>query len=255
MGLDVVHLQCHIGTDTIGLARRGARVVGVDFSTEAIAVARQLSMRCGLDVEWVDANVFDAVAALGERTFDVVYTGVGAIGWLPDLTAWAQVVRDLLKPGGMLYLVELHPMWVALIGDGSTICQDALGARFTRWDKPDRVSYAHPEKRLSAVSSFERLHAISEVLTAVLDAGLTIELFHEFDVTPAPTPWLKPEGTASTGSLKARHASPSPTRCEHGAQHHEPPSRRATGADAPRMVGDPGHCRRTTMRSGQYGLV
>jgi SAM-dependent methyltransferase len=145
VGLDVVHLQCHIGTDTIGLARRGARVLGVDFSTEAIAVARQLSMRCGLDVEWVDANVYDAVGALGERTFDVVYASVGAIGWLPDLTdgrhPWAQVVRDLLKPGGMLYLVELHPMWVALIGDGSTICQVALGARFTRWDKPDRVSY------------------------------------------------------------------------------------------------------------------
>lgn len=194
LGLDLLHLQCHIGTDTIAWARRGARVVGLDFSTEAITAARELSARCGLDVEWVQANVYDAVAAVGERTFDVVYTGIGALGWLSDLGRWAEVVRALLKPGGVLYLVELHPMWVALIEDGATVCQDALGAAYTRWDEPDRVSYADPDHPLSAVSSFERLHSISEVLTAVLDAGMTIELFHEFDVTPAPTPWLEPRG-------------------------------------------------------------
>lgn len=219
-GLHLLHLQCHIGSDTIGWARRGARVVGLDFSTEAITAARQLSAGCDLDVEWVQANVYDAVAAVGARTFDVVYTGVGALGWLPDLTSWAQVVRGLLKPGGVLYLVELHPMWVALIEDGATICQDALGASYTRWDEPDRVSYADPGRALSSVSSFERLHAISDVLTAVLDAGMIIELFHEFDVTPAPTPWLEPRSDRLydfpqgkprfplTYSLRARHPAP-----------------------------------------------
>ncbi|HEY1636235.1 MAG TPA: hypothetical protein VGF64_15865, partial [Acidimicrobiales bacterium] len=137
------------------------------------------------------ANVYDAVAALGGRTFDVVYTGVGALGWLPDVARWAEVVHALLEPGGALYLVELHPMWVALVEDGSTITQDAIGAAYTRWDEPNRVSYADANRPLSAVSSFERLHAISAVLTAVLDAGMSIELFHEFDVTPAPTPWLE----------------------------------------------------------------
>ena len=150
-----------------------------------------MSTRCGLDVEWVQANVYDAVTALGGRTFDVVYTGVGALGWLPDLARWAEVVHTLLVPGGVLYLVELHPMWVAVIEDGSTITQRALGAAYTRWDKPNRVSYADATRPLSAVSSFERLHAISAVLTAVLNAGMSIELFHEFDVTPAPTPWLE----------------------------------------------------------------
>jgi SAM-dependent methyltransferase len=191
-GLDLIHLQCHIGSDTIGWARRGARVVGLDFSPQALAAAGELSARCGLEIEWVQANVYDAVEAVGGRSFDVVYTGIGALGWLPDLRAWAQVVHDLLEPGGVLYLVELHPMWVALIEDGTTICQDAVGAAYTRWDEPDRASYADPGRRLSSVSSFERLHAVSELLSAVLDAGLTIELFHEFDVTPAPTPWLVP---------------------------------------------------------------
>ena len=119
--MDLVHLQCHIGSDTIAWARRGARVVGLDFSDEAIAVATDLSKRCELDVEWVQANVYDAVEALRGRTFDGVYTGVGALGWLPDLKPWAEIVHSLLKPGGVLYLVELHPMWVALVSDGTTI--------------------------------------------------------------------------------------------------------------------------------------
>lgn len=190
-GLDLVHLQCHIGSDTIAWARRGARVVGLDFSSTAIEAARDLSARCGLDVEWVEADLYAAPDALHARTFDVVYTGIGALGWLPDLTAWAEVVSSLLRPGGVLYVVELHPMWVALIEDGSSLGQDALGAAYTRWDEPDRSSYADPARSLANVSSFERLHAISEVLSAVLDVGLTVELFHEFDVTPAPTPWLE----------------------------------------------------------------
>lgn len=190
-GLDLLHLQCHIGSDTVAWARRGANVAGVDFSTNALDVARELSRRCRLDIEWVEADVYEAGVALGGRTFDVVYTGIGALGWLPDLNLWADVVGSLVAPGGVLYVVELHPMWVALIEDGNAICQDAVNTRFTRWDEEDRVSYAAPGRPLAHVSSFERLHSISDVLSAVLRAGLVVELFHEFDMTPAPTPWLE----------------------------------------------------------------
>ncbi len=82
-------------------------------------------------------------------------------------------------------------MWVALGDDGLTIREDAVDAPYARWDEEGRVSYADPDHPLSAVSSWERLHSLSDVLSAVLDAGLTVELFHEFDVTPAPTPWLE----------------------------------------------------------------
>lgn len=190
-GLDLIHLQCHIGTDTIGWARRGAKVVGLDFSPQAIEVARQLSVRCGVDVEWVASDVYQATTALGGRSFDVVYTGVGALGWLPDLGPWAEVVWSLLRPGGVLYVVELHPMWVAMIEDGRTVCQHAIDAPFQRWDEEDRTSYADGERRLSSVSSFERLHSISDLLSAVLSVGLTVELFHEFDVSPSPSSWLE----------------------------------------------------------------
>lgn len=189
-GLDLVHLQCHLGTDTIGWARRGASVVGLDFSSAAVEVARDLGRRCGVVADWVVSDVYDADAALGRRRFDVVYTGIGAIGWLPDIDRWAEVAATLLRPGGVLYLVELHPMWVALVEDGRTICQPAFDAAYTRWDDEERFSYADPTRPLEHRSSFERLHSISDVLSAVLAAGLQIELFHEFDVTPSPSPWL-----------------------------------------------------------------
>src|SRR4051794_26862196 len=189
-GLDLLHLQCHIGSDTIAWARRGANVVGLDFSHEAISIAQQLSSNCGLAIDWVEADVYDAVSALGGRRFDVVYTGIGALGWLPDLDRWAQVVESLLRPGGVVYVVEIHPMWVTVIEDGRTICQDAVDAEFERWDEAGRESYAVPGRPLAHTSSFERLHSISDVLSAILSVGLTIELFHEFDVTPAPTAWL-----------------------------------------------------------------
>ena len=100
-GLDLVHLQCHIGTDTLSWARRGARVVGLDFSEPAIESARALADEIGLAdrSEFVHADVFDAVEALGGRTFDVVYTGIGALSWLPDIDKWAEVAAALVKPG------------------------------------------------------------------------------------------------------------------------------------------------------------
>jgi 2-polyprenyl-3-methyl-5-hydroxy-6-metoxy-1,4-benzoquinol methylase len=187
-GLDVVHLQCHIGTDTVALARRGARVAGLDFSRAALDVAAGLAERCGLDIEWVCANVYDAGASLGERRFDVVYTGMGALCWLPDLPGWARVASALLRPGGRLYVTEMHPMWGALIHDGRTVSQHAIAAAPTLWD--GEGSYAAPDAVFANNAAWERLHSVSDLLSAVLGAVLVVEVFHEFDVTPSPAPWL-----------------------------------------------------------------
>jgi 2-polyprenyl-3-methyl-5-hydroxy-6-metoxy-1,4-benzoquinol methylase len=193
-GLDVIHLQCHIGTDTVALARRGARVVGLDFSPAAVDVAAGLAERCRLPIEWVCSDVHAAAEALGDRRFDIVYTGMGALGWLPDLRAWAAVAAGLLRAGGALYVTELHPMWVALISDGRSICQPAIHAPFTAWRTDKQGSYAAPDTVFAHTTTFERLHSTSDLLSAVIGEGLTIELFHEFDVTPAPTPWLERGG-------------------------------------------------------------
>ena len=187
-GRDLVHLQCHLGTDTLSWARHGARVVGLDFSPAAIAIATALAADCGLDAEFVCADVFDAPAALGGRRFDVVYTGIGAINWHPDLSAWARVVAELLRPGGVLYLLEIHPVVFGVIGDGRTIVNDIIEAPYMAVD--EQGTYAVPDAQLANTVTVDRAHALSEVVGAVLGAGLVLELLGEQTFTNAPWPWL-----------------------------------------------------------------
>ncbi len=113
-GLRGVHLQCHIGTDTVSLARLGATMTGLDFSSASIAEARRLSQSSGTPVEFVESNVYDALEVLPRAGFDLVYTGIGALCWLPDVRRWAAVVAGLLRPGGRLFIREGHPMMWAL---------------------------------------------------------------------------------------------------------------------------------------------
>jgi SAM-dependent methyltransferase len=115
-GKDLVHLQCHFGLDTLSWAKRGARVTGVDFSAPAIEAATRLAGEMGVRAKFVVANVYDAPAVL-RRRFDVVYTGRGALSWLPDVRRWAAVVARLLRPGGLFYLTEFHPAeWMFTFG-------------------------------------------------------------------------------------------------------------------------------------------
>ena len=109
-GLDVVHLQCHIGTDTLSLARLGARMTGLDFSSPALDLAKGLARDTGADIEYVEADVYQAPDLLGRDRFDMVFTGIGALCWLPSVARWAEVVSALLKPGGRLFIREGHPM-------------------------------------------------------------------------------------------------------------------------------------------------
>lgn len=188
-GQDLLHLQCHIGTDTLSWARHGARVVGLDFSAPAIAAARQLAEECGLSAEFVCSDVYDAPETLSGRTFDVVYTGIGALNWLPELHTWAQIAAGFLRPGGILYLVEIHPLVIGVAGDGRTIRQDIFEASYARWDEPGGT-YASPEADLENTVSYERTHSLSEVVSAILEADLSLELLHEQSYTNAPWPWM-----------------------------------------------------------------
>ena len=191
-GLDVVHLQCHLGTDTLSLARRGARVVGLDVSGASIEAARELARSmgpAGAGAEFVRADVEDAVTALDGRTFDVVYTGIGALCWLPDLDRWAAVVSQLLRPGGILYLVEIPTLVHAVWDDGRTLTGDIVGSRATR-DTYD-TSYAGAAVPADGQVTYSRNWTVPEVATAVAGAGLRLELLAEHDVTDAPLPWME----------------------------------------------------------------
>src|SRR5689334_10534150 len=135
-GLSLLHLQCHFGLDTLSWARRGARVTGLDFSGPAIAAARSIAAEIGVDAEFLEADVHDASAALGGRRFDVVYTGLGALNWLPDARRWARVVAGLVEPGGFLYLSEFHPIGWILSDDDLTIELDYFQRTAFEFDDP-----------------------------------------------------------------------------------------------------------------------
>jgi SAM-dependent methyltransferase len=180
-GKSLVHLQCHFGLDTLDWARRGARVTGVDFSEPAVRAARALAADVGLPARFETANVYDAASVLGD-TYDVVYTGQGALCWLPDLGRWAQVVSELLVPGGFLYLTEFHPVTDMMADDSFAITRDYFG-RPEGYLFDDGLTYVETGERTASSRSFEWLHATSSVISSLLAAGLRLQLFVEHAFT------------------------------------------------------------------------
>ena len=112
-GRRIAHLQCHIGLDTISLAHLGAIPTGLDFSPAALRAAREFAAGAGRKVRFVEADVYDTPAALGEA-YEMGFVTWGAINWLPDIGRWADTVSTLLEPGGTLYLAETHPSALCL---------------------------------------------------------------------------------------------------------------------------------------------
>ncbi|MFG6493060.1 class I SAM-dependent methyltransferase [Microbacterium sp. P03] len=185
-GLRTVHLQCHIGTDTLSLARLGAHVTGLDFSPVAIAEARRLVAETGDAVDFVESDVAGASAVLEPGSFDLVYTGIGALCWLPRITEWAEVVARLLAPGGRLFLREGHPILWAM----DERLDDDLHLRFSyfeladpmEWD--DDSTYVPTDRPIVASKTYEWNHGLGEVVTALLGAGLQITGLVEHDSVP-----------------------------------------------------------------------
>jgi SAM-dependent methyltransferase len=189
-GRDLVHLQCHFGLDSLSWARRGANVVGLDFSEPAVVEARRLAARAGIDAEFVWSDVYDAPEALGGRRFDVVYTGLGALSWLPDLPRWAEVAASLVKPGGVLYLAEFHPFAYILDDDQPCIRFDYFHTAPLVWDEPG--TYADLSATTVNNRTYEWIHPIGEVVSSLIDAGLVLRFLHEHDHTLFPQfPWLE----------------------------------------------------------------
>jgi SAM-dependent methyltransferase len=188
-GLRVLHLQCHIGDDTVAIAQRGAReVVGLDFSPASIEAARRLAAECAVPhARFVHSDLYAAPDALaGEaESFDLVFVSWGAIGWLPDIFGWARVVAYFLRPGGALYLAEAHP--TALVFDdigGSTNDQGLPGWLVPYFDRSARAfdqtaDYADPEARLQNSRYVAWMHPLADILAALSGAGLRLAWLRE----------------------------------------------------------------------------
>lgn len=182
-GLDLCHLQCHIGTDTVSLARAGARVTGVDFSPSALHTAGELATRLGVEATWVETDVLDARAAV-VGDFDVVYTSIGTITWLDDLDRWAAQIVALLRPGGMFFIRDGHPALYALDEDAvglTTRYPYFATGHAQQWD--DDSTYAG-DGRISHARTYEWPHSLSEILGALLRAGLRLLHFDEGRTLP-----------------------------------------------------------------------
>jgi SAM-dependent methyltransferase len=192
-GKSLLHLQCHFGMDTIRWARHGAIVTGVDFAEEAVRAARALAARMGVPATFVQSDVYELPARL-EGRFDVVFTSHGVLGWLPDLEGWARVIAHFLAPGGLFYIVEVHP--VLLIFDDRPT-EPTLGLRYPYFHGPEpfreehRGCYSAPEAPITSVEH-NWLHTLSELIGALARAGLRIESFEEYPFLGWPFfPWME----------------------------------------------------------------
>jgi SAM-dependent methyltransferase len=186
-GMRGVHLQCHIGTDTVSLARLGAQMTGLDFSPPALAEARRLNELAGTNVEFVESELYAAPSALGGRTFDLVFTGIGALCWLPSIRGWAEVVSQLLAPGGRLFIREGHPMLWALDERQS---DQGLVVDLPYFETADAVVWEETGTYVETDVAFEQRvthvwnHGLGEIFTAVQDVGLQVTMLVEHDSVP-----------------------------------------------------------------------
>jgi SAM-dependent methyltransferase len=185
----LLHLQCHLGLDTISWSRLGARVIGVDFSPRSIEAARSLADEVGTEATFYCADLFD-LEAIEQSTFDIVYTSYGVLPWLKDLRKWAEVVAHFVAAGGVFYMVEFHPV-IEVFADSPT---PELEGRYFFDDEPvewkSNGTYAEPGAQVSN-RSYQWHHPVGEVVSALIEAGLTIEFLHEHpDMHEQMRPWM-----------------------------------------------------------------
>ncbi len=179
-GKTVLHLQCHFGQDSISMARMGAQVTGMDLSTTAIAQARELNTSCETDAAFIVSDVYDLPNQL-EGQFDVVFTSYGTIGWLPDLDKWAHVVNHFLKDGGKFVFAEFHPAVWMFDDDHNTV--------FYNYFNADPIvesyngTYAQTDSEIT-VKDISWNHGLGEVMSSLLNQGLTIRHFQEYNFSP-----------------------------------------------------------------------
>ncbi|HNP20794.1 MAG TPA: class I SAM-dependent methyltransferase [Panacibacter sp.] len=176
-GKSLLHLQCHFGLDTLSWARAGAIVTGIDLSDEAIKTAQQLSKEANIPAEFICCNVYDVPQHI-TQTFDIVFTSYGVIGWLPDLSGWARIIAQSLKPGAVFYMIEFHPVvWmmdenfqhIKYHYHNEEVIIDEQSGTYTDRNAP--IKY----------KEYSWNHSLSEVLNALISNGLTIEHFNEFN--------------------------------------------------------------------------
>jgi SAM-dependent methyltransferase len=190
--LSLLHLQCHFGLDSLAWAREGAKVTGVDFSPAAIEAARELAERASLPARFVCSDIYDLPNNL-DGQFDIVFTSIGVLCWLKDLDAWASVISHYLKPGGFFYIMDGHPLLYTFDDEGTWrfILPYFHNAAPYVWDG-ENADYMDPSYKTNA-PTYEWQWSVSDIINAVIKAGLRLEFFNEYEALTDPVyPEMKP---------------------------------------------------------------
>lgn len=170
----LLHLQCHFGQDTLSWARLGARVTGVDLSPTAIEYANKLKQSLNIEATFIASDVY-SFSTINTHLFDIVYTSYGVLNWLPNLSKWANVIANSLQKGGEFYLIEFHSFNELLNGysyfhdTAPTIEEEGTYTENCDGTQSKTVTWSH---------------SISDIINALIQAGLTIESFNEYPFSP-----------------------------------------------------------------------
>ncbi|MEQ8703678.1 MAG: class I SAM-dependent methyltransferase [Phaeodactylibacter sp.] len=178
-GKSLLHLQCHFGQDTISWSRLGALATGVDFSGKAISTARTLATTLNADTDFIQSDVLNL--DLG-KCFDIVFTSYGVLAWLPDLRRWGAVVAQHLKPGGVFFIAEFHPV-LMMFDFGTGKCAYSYFKSSDPYEESVEGSYANPEEG-TARTEYTWSYSLSEVISALTEQGLVLESFEEYPYAP-----------------------------------------------------------------------
>ncbi len=183
-GKKLLHLQCHFGLDTLSWAREGAMVTGIDFSGEAIRLAKILASKANLTGNFIQTNLYDLPNVLSEK-FDIVYASIGVLCWLNDLKKWAEIIAHFLKAGGFFYIAEEHS--VSKMFDNEH--PEELQLKYNYFHRPEPIeftaegSYASDASHMKSQKEYEWDHSLSDIINSLIQAGLKIEFFNEYPFT------------------------------------------------------------------------
>ena len=185
-GKSLLHLQCHFGLDTLSWAREGAKVTGIDISSEGIRLANLLAERARLNANFIQSNIYDLPKVLFKK-FDIVYTSIGVLVWLNNLKDWGKIVSNFLKPEGFFYLAEIHPF--SMVFDNETKNIKDLQVYFDYFHDPKPLefitdtSYGSAGKKMEPKKEYEWAHSMSDIINSLIQAGLKIEFLNEYPFT------------------------------------------------------------------------
>jgi SAM-dependent methyltransferase len=176
---EVIHPQSGHGLEDTALVRAGAKsVVGIDYSSVAAGAAQRRADDLRLACRYIIGTV--PGIPLRDSTADLVYTGKGALIWMPDINAWAREATRLLRPRGHLFIYEAHPAHPLWTWD-----EDTPRIR----DDRGYVARSHLNDSYPARGATQWQHTLGQVVTAVITAGLELVSLAEY-----PEPFVRHGG-------------------------------------------------------------